>query len=157
MSAGLRALMAAADREPLSFDVSMYCGGMMISGKVAPSRSWYETTASGAHIEMQKALPRVRRKNRAEQEAVVDQAYRVLVDELRRASHNEQASADEVTLQDVTVFPAVSPIGTQAAGHHLPVARVPLASIDLWWVVKGPDIPGKSGSQLSFGVLLPIG
>jgi|BarGraNGADG00212_1021973.scaffolds.fasta_scaffold23978_2 hypothetical protein len=39
---------------------------------------------------------------------------------------NESATYDELTLIDLSIFPAISPTDTKSGSHTLPVARIPL-------------------------------
>ena len=76
---------------------------------------------------------------------------------LSHARHNERdVQIDEVTLADVKIFPAVGKEGTKSAGHTLPVARIPLASIDAWWIVGGQVIKGQGRTNFGFGFLVPL-
>jgi hypothetical protein len=155
--------MQAADSEPLSFHVSMYCGQMIVSGRVAPSGWWYDVAKSGYRAELERAMnleiARSMRKvrNQDERQALVDEQHAAFTAQLDRAESLSDSDTDEVTLVDVSVFPAVGTQGTNSAGQTLPIARIPLGAIDLWWIVSGDAIRGSGGSSIGWGFLFPIG
>jgi len=151
----MRALMKAAEHEPLGFHVTMYCGQLIVTGRVAPSAWWYEVTKRGYWEELGVALRKVRKED--EKRAQMETLYAPIAADLSRAQPSEGEAGDEVTLVDVSIFPAVSTQGTQSGGHTLPVARVPLASIDVWWIVSGDSIRGSGGSNIGWGFLFPVG
>jgi hypothetical protein len=151
----MRALVQAAENEPLSFAVSMYCGSMLVSGYVAPSAWWYDVTKSGSRAELWHSLRKVRKEH--ERSAQLEQLYAPIADELGRALPHEGSTVDEVTLVDVTVLPAIGTQGTQSDGHTLPVARIPFSAIDVWWIVSGDTLRGSGSSGGGWGFLFPIG
>jgi hypothetical protein len=155
MSLGLRGLVAAASNEALPYAVQMYCGNMFITGRPAPPSWFHEVSKRAFSAEMEQYLGR-RLKKEEGQTAFREQtaAFNSTFD---RADATEDASPDELTLADVTVLPAIQTQGTTSGGHTLPVARVPFASIDVWWVVSGETIRGRGGSGVGFGFLFPIG
>lgn len=146
--------MKAAELEPLTFHVTMYCGQMIVTGRVAPPSWWYDVTKKGYWAELGVATRKVRKED--ERRAQMEELYAPVADALIRAEPFDGA-ADEVTLVDVSVFPAVSTQGTQSGGHTLPVARVPLHSIDVWWIVSGDSIRGSAGASVGWGFLFPVG
>lgn len=156
MSAGIRALMQAAQTEALDFHISFYSGEMIIAGRVAPQHWWYDVTKN-AHRAVVESANRKVRDERARAEAVNEQTE--YVNELLTwvQSVEDEEAFDEVTLVDVTVLPAVTTGGTRPGGHRLPVARVPLKSINTWWIIDGDEIKGSAGLSAGFGVLFPIG
>jgi hypothetical protein len=141
LSAGLRALAVAAQDEPLPFAVSMYCGQMVISGRVAPADSFYSVTKPGFTEELRQA---VRREVEERDRDVVFARLNPLAQEAfdRAAAAECDAVGDELTLIEVEIYPAVGIQGGD--GHSLPVARVPYSSVDLWWVVSGDTIPHEA-------------
>jgi hypothetical protein len=155
MSSGMRALMEVAEAggKPLSFAVSMYCGSMVISGRAAPAGWWYEVTRSAQQAEVAELQSKLRKdEDKQGWEEWISSAGH----ELDNASQKDGGADDEVTLVEVSVFPAVQTQGTESGGQTLPVARVPLSAIDLWWVVSGETIKG-SGPGMGWGFLFPIG
>jgi hypothetical protein len=156
MRSGLRALVAAAGEEPLPFTVSLYCGSMFVTGRIAPDGWFYDVTAKGYGEEVWEALRRVRREEERQQ---LFHEHNEPVARLLDAARDREAAAeaDEVTLVDVEVYPAVGTQGTRSGGQSLPVARIPLAAVNAWWVISGETIRGRAGANVGWGFLFPIG
>jgi hypothetical protein len=155
MSLGLRGLVAAASETALPYTVQMYCGNMLITGRPAPPSWFHEVSKRAFAAEMQQYLGRQLKKE--EGRARLQQATSEFDSIFDRARATESSPPDELTLADATVFPAIQTQGTRSGGQQLPVLRVPLASIDAWWVVNGEAIRGSGGGGMGFGFLFPIG
>jgi hypothetical protein len=156
MSEGLQQLVARAETEPLPFAVSMYCGQMVVSGRIAPSDWFFRVSKSGFEEEVRQGLRRV--KDEEERKSKFIGLVAQTSDVLQTAADEPSDSpADEVTLVDVHIFPAVSTQGTKSGGQVLPVARIPLSAIDIWWIISGEAIRGSRGPGIGFGFLFPIG
>jgi hypothetical protein len=156
MSDGLRRLISRAKQEPLPFAVSMYCGQMFVSGRIAPPEWLFSVTKKGFEQEVWEALRRV--KNDDERKAKFLELATPTSRALEAAADGGADSiVDEVTLVDARIVPAVSTQGTKSGGHVLPVARIPFSAIDVWWVISGETIKGSGGAGLGFGFLFPIG
>jgi hypothetical protein len=158
VSEGIRALMTLAveTQQPLPFGVAIVAGGTLVSGAIAPWWLMHDVTTSAAQAQVEEAVKRVRDLD--ERGRIVEQ----YVGPLRNAFTNtrereEQQVQDEVTLYDAAIYPAVGDSGMQRGGVSLPVVRVPLASIDAWWVTQGRAIPGSGGFGMGVGFMLPIG
>lgn len=154
MSSGLRAMMEAAETEPLDFFVSLYSGDVLVTGRVAPRNWWARVNRAAFSDQVEReAANAYRERTRQATMEKIPPFYRAMnqVD----ASERPDDTRDEVTLVDVTVFPAVGTVGTRSGGHSLPIARVPLASVNIWWVVEGVEISG-SGSGVSWGFAFPL-
>ena len=156
MSMGLRALMRAAESEPLSFDVHLYCGQMYITGRVAPSSWWYDVNTSGLRAEIWETLGKSRQTRREEvrKAALEEQAAPITRDFTRVGRAEEDDEPDELTLVDATILPALSGDGTPGRQTQ-PIVRVPIHAVDTWWLVSGKNIQG-SGAGISWGFLFPI-
>jgi hypothetical protein len=156
MSDGLRRLIAQATEEPLPFRVSMYCGQVMVSGRIAPPDWFFQVTKKGFEEEVWEALRRV--KNSDERKAKYIDLAGPTSNVLAEATEPlDESGVDEVTLVDANIFPAVSTQGTKSGGHILPVARIPFSAIDVWWIISGETIKGRNGTALGFGFLFPVG
>ena len=121
-------------------------------GSRCPSAWWYEVGKKGYWTEAWHELRKVRDKD--DRKAALEAQYAPVAKALDDAAKAEMAlgqEPDEVTLVDVSVFPAVGAQGTQSGGHTLPVARIPLTAIDAWWIVSGETIKGSGGSLVSAG------
>lgn len=154
MSDGLRELMVAARDQPLSFPISMYVGQALISGRVAPRAAWAPRTEEGARASVERrkgALVFSKSKKQA-----LDDGLTALQADLRRVDSSAPASPDELTLIDVTVLPAVGASGTKSGGFTLPVARIPLLAVSMWWIAEGEEIQGGGGTGFGFGVAIPF-
>jgi hypothetical protein len=156
MSDGLRALMRAAATRPLDFPISMYVGSITITGRVAPSGAWAQVTQRAvediANQQMSgRGFGSGRRREYAQK---VLAGFRSDMDRIGEMTN----AADEITLIDVRAYPAVGAAGTKSDGHTLPVARIPLASIDMWWIAEGTGIEGSGGSGIGLiaGVQVPL-
>lgn len=150
VSDGLRALMSVAEAkgEALSFAITILAGQWIVGGRVAPSVSWHErlsaeldTAKKEVEEKYLRQLPRKQREG-----AVIPSIpeFETLRQELGAAMAAETAASDEVTLVDVSAFPAVEH-GGQAGGLSVTVVRIPLASINLWWTSESKTIPGRPG------------
>jgi hypothetical protein len=155
MSVGLRALIAQAADESLALNISMYCGSLVISGRIIPPSEFYELTYHGLRKEVQDSL----RSVRDDEERLIkfDDLIKPIEHSLSHARHAEKdVPVDEVTLAEVKIFPAIRKEGAKSGGHTLPVARIPFTSIDAWWIVGGRVIKGRGSFNFGFGFLLPI-
>jgi hypothetical protein len=157
MSEGIQALMALAieSQQPLTFRVAICAGGTVASGVIAPWWYMHDITVSAARSQAQAAFKRV--KDEKQRIAQVEGAVGPLEEAFLAARKVEERGQDEVTLYDVAAFPTVGQTGTQSGGVRLPVARIPLASIDAWWVIEGKRIAGTGGFGIGIGFDLPIG
>lgn len=155
MSDGLRALMAAAEQkgEPLSFGVTILAGQWLVGGRVAPAVAWHEQLAeevdAGEREWQEQYLRTLPRRDRATAPAPTSEQHATLRRELGVAMEAETVTQDrdEVTLADVSAFPAVEQTapGGRAGGLSVAVVRVPLTSINMWWVSQSKTIAGRSG------------
>lgn len=161
MAEGIRALVRAAERGPLSFRVVLYCGGMQVTGRIAPASWWYDVTINADRAAAEAARAgkgRWRRGPDDQRERTIEAEQRRFQSELGIAAAAE-GDADEVTLVDVWIYPADLRADSSTGGQSLPVARIPLASIDLWYVFSGETLKqaGATSSSVGWGVLFPIG
>jgi hypothetical protein len=159
VTSGLRALVRSAGNKPLDFGISAYVGQMLISGRPSPAATFYE--AGRDYLARQ--IWDSREVRRARNEEARTARFREItkqplqrIDEAIAAEHSSAPSEDELTLVDVYLFPAVGTQGTQSGGQWLPTARIPYSAVDVWWVTDGRAIPGRSGSQVGFGIGIGI-
>jgi hypothetical protein len=165
MSSGLRALMDTAKQEALPFTISMYVGQMLITGYVGPAKAWSDATKASLEQETKKQLNAVGRSGGGPDQV------EGLRDWFKRSSRVldcvgqvESPPDDEVTLYDVVAVPSVGTQGTQSGGVRLPVVRVPLSSINMWWAAEGTSFAGKGATAtqqgsswgVGLGFLLPL-
>jgi hypothetical protein len=156
VSAGLRSLAVAAQEGPLPFAISMYCGQMVITGRVAPADWFYAITKSGFAEELHEDIRR--NVGKRDRDAAFSRLNPPAQQALDRAdAAEEDFVGEDLTLIDVQIFPAVATQGTRSGGQSLPVARVPYGSVDVWWVVSGETIRGRGGANVGWGFLFPIG
>lgn len=157
MSEGLRRLIGEAKDEPLPFVVSMYCGQMIVTGRVAPPDWFFRLTREGLEKEVWDALKRV--KNSEERKARYVEHAGPTSKALAAGEDgvSPDSVVDEVTLVDAQILPAVSRQGTKSGGHVLPVVRIPFSAIDMWWIMGGETIRGRGALIVGAGVLLPLG
>jgi hypothetical protein len=144
-------MIASLANEPSFFTISIYSGQMLITGRVAPSAYWYGQTQTRLEANIHDSIQSARAKHR---QPLIDEAniqIKAIVDELGRICQND-VTGDEVTLFDVTVVPAFGTDGTQPGGLRLPVARVPFASVDMWWIADGSSFAGRGASQVGVGI-----
>lgn len=158
MSNALRAMMARAEEVgAMRFPISMYCGQVCLTGHVAPRRWWIEVTEREAGEERDLAVGRLTKKQLAAGgEEVITQQYEAAMASLREITVDLAIEADELILWDTWCQPIVTPAGTVPARVHLPVARVPLSSIDTWWVGSGTALTGRPVATFGFGVLIDV-
>ena len=157
MAEGIRALMTLAveTQSPLPFRVAMCTGGTLVSGHIAPWWLMHDVTVSATKAQVETAFKRVKDdKQRASQ---VNEYVSPVEDAFAQTRTPEQQGQDEVTLYDAAMYPAVGASGSQSGGVNLPVVRIPIASIDAWWVMEGRPISGSGGFGLGVGVILPLG
>lgn len=145
--------MECANEEPLDFYVSFYSGQLIVSGRIAPRSWWYEVTKATQRAEAELAHRKVRKDDERARRVEEQTGFFAEVMDWTRSVESEVV--DELTLVDVSIFPAVSTGNGQSGGHTLPVARVPLSAVGAWWIVNGDTIKGSAG--LSFGMLFPVG
>lgn len=163
MSHGIRALMHAAEMEPLSFRLRLYCGSMQITGLVAPSSWWYRVSENGRAAEITTTQAQSRRGWRSKdltRVATEDETFRRFKHELDTAELAEvRSDSDELTMVDVHLYPADFRADTKTGGEVIPVARIPLAAIDLYYIISGGVLKQKSqgGASFGVGVLFPMG
>jgi hypothetical protein len=145
--------MQGATDEPHNFHISFYCGQLIVSGRVAPASWWYEVTKAAHRAEAEQAHRKIRRDD--ERARMIEESTGFFAEMMDWTQSAEEDDSDELTLIDVSVLPAISSGNGQSGGHTLPVARVPLSSVDTWWIVSGDTIKGTPG--FSIGALFPIG
>ena len=152
MSSGLEALIAAADSysEPLDFEISVSTGGASMRGRVAPASSWYNVNKRASTQAAGDIVKSWGRKGE-EQKAQADQKAQSVSRLMDYTRDIEGADVDELTLVDVQL------VLSGGGGVQLPVVRVPIASIDAWWIVPGKEIKGASGGFFAVGGSFPIG
>lgn len=150
MSDGLRAMMQAARSRPLDFPVSMYVGSLAVTGRIAPASLWRQVTerAVEGDAERRMGARKLGSTRRREHITHVLAGFRSDLDRIGDMGK----VVDEVTLIDVRAFPIVGTAGTRSGGLALPIARVPLASVDMWWVAEGEDIGGSDGPGFGIGI-----
>lgn len=121
MSDGLRALVRAAGSEPLRFFVSILAGQMIINGRPAPSSWFYHATLNGLRSQVWDSVEHVvGGKERREQ---YHQAVAEPLSFLKRAAAEDtesESAEDELTLAEVSLFPATEAAGTKSGGLQLP-------------------------------------
>ena len=159
-------MQLANERGALDFAISMYCGQMLISGRVAPAGWWYDVTTSAVDAEVVRELERSKVRDPQERERMRAQYGHTFQTQMQDARSLEVAAAQagraggELTLIEVTMFPAVGTQGSESGGVHMPVARIPLPAVDVWWIASGGVIPGRparSGPAFGVGAIFPIG
>jgi hypothetical protein len=80
---------------------------MIVTGRVAPNSWWYDVTKKGYWAELGAALRKVRKEDK--RRAQMEELYAPVADDLIRAQpFDDRPGEDEVTLVDVSIFPAVS-------------------------------------------------
>lgn len=149
--------MRAAASRPLEFPVSMYVGSITITGRVAPSSMWSQITREGVEASAEQRMSG-RGFGSGRRREFVQNVLAAFRSDMDRIGELAEAN-DEITLIDVRAFPTVGAAGAQSDGHALPVARIPLASIDMWWIAEGSDIEGSGGGGgigLFAGVQVPL-
>jgi hypothetical protein len=154
--------MDAAHNQPLDFRVSLYSGGMLITGRVAPAHWWYEVSQAARRAQEEQATQqRGWGKRSAAPEGSSSLAeMHSLEAALRVARDQDRGEQDELTLIDVNVYPADFSSDTSTGGQSLRVARIPLGNITLWWLTSGETLAKRAQSQgagVSWGFLFPIG
>ena len=161
MSSGLLALMAVADRTKTAsaYPVSISTGQSIVTGRVAPSSSWYPLVVGDLEAQLEVMAGKVPRANREAALREIAKKIGEVKQQMREVFEAEVSPCDEVTLHNATVFPAIAREGTQPGGLRLTVIRVPLASVQHWWMVEPRSIPGDGGTDwvgaalsLAFGV-----
>lgn len=161
-AAGIAALThaAIAQGKPLDLLVNLYAGSMIVSGNVAPPDWMLYVSSEGLNRDAQDDIhKRLRKKSTEEKMAAFEELWSPLRENFEDATTAEslEATADrELTLVDATVLPAIQASTGKAGGHTLPVVRLPLSSIDVWWIIDGETIKGSAGWSGSFGVLFPV-
>jgi hypothetical protein len=148
--------MAAAQGQPLDFRVKLYCGQMMVTGRVAPSDWWYQVTQAGRKAELVAESGKRRGLSAKRDPADVDREAAQFESALTVARGAEPADVDELTLVDARIYPADFNESTKSGGQTLPIARLPLTSIDLWWIVDGDILRKTSDSGASWGLIFPF-
>lgn len=145
--------LAEQQQKPLDFRIAMFTGGVMVTGFVAPWWAMYDVTLNSARQQVDAAFKRT--KDERERVRQVDHYIGPLETAFLAARQGEAGNAhDEVTLYDASVFPA----GTaQSGGLALPVVRLPIASINAWWVMEGKPISGTPSFGIGLGFLIPVG
>lgn len=161
-AAGVAALThaAIASGQPLPLVFKAYAGNMLVSGQVAPPGWMGSITTEGVRQELWAGIvQRLRKKPKTEQ----DQAFRevwaphkVVAQDTATAEDPGRTAETELTLVDVTILPAIQTGTGKSGGHVVPVVRIPLASIDVWWILDGEVIKASSSWSGSFGILFPI-
>jgi hypothetical protein len=157
VSEGIRALMTLAveTQQPLPFRVAMCTGGTLVSGHIAPWWLMHDVTVASAQAQVEAAIKRV--KDEKKRLALLEQYVGPVKEAFTRTRNLEEKQQDEVTLYDAAMYPSVGVSGTQSGGVSLPVVRIPVASIDAWWVMEGKPIKGTGGFGIGVGFLLPVG
>lgn len=159
MAEGIRALMelATESQDMLPFRIALFAGGAVVSGIVAPWWVMSDVTASSAHQQVEEAFKRT--KDEKERLALLERhagPVKEIFTKVRKREEN--IVQDEVTLYDAAIYTAADAAGIRNAGLSLPVVRVPLASINAWWVMEGNPIKGSGSGFIGFvGVSIPIG
>jgi hypothetical protein len=148
--------MRAAATRPLDFPVSMYVGSITITGRVAPNGMWASITQRAVEDNADQAMSG-RGFGSGRRREFAQKLLAGFRSDMQRIGEMTDA-AEELTLIDVRVFPSVGAAGTKSDGHTLPVARVPLASIDMWWIAEGDAIEGRGGGGIGLiaGVQVPL-
>ena len=132
----------------------MYAGSMFVSGRVAPPSGWQQMTLAAAE---RSTKYRVDTAWKQAQKTEALEAYDALAGDLHRVPAADPAqSADEITLIDALIFPAVGKSGTKSGGHSLPVVQIPLPSVTAWWMAEGEEIQGSESLGLSLGFIFPV-
>ncbi len=119
-------------------------------GRVAPTSSWYAVNKRASTQAAESIVKSWGRKGADQQQQADQQAQSVsrLMDFTR---DSEDADVDELTLVDVQL------VLSEGGGVQLPVVRVPLASVNAWWIVPGKELKGSSGGFFAVGGSFPIG
>lgn len=142
--------MKAAEDEPLSFPIFISAGDVIILGQVASASAFYASTKSAAarNADSRASGGWGSRANQRREEAntTLDQFSQVM-DWVKGV---EEADADEVTLINASV------ISRDGSGVRLAALRVPLASVDAWWIASGSEIKSSAGGFFAVGVTVPI-
>lgn len=169
MSDGLRALMRVAEETGhLSLPVEVVAGPLQVTGHIAPSAWFHKVTRQAFeshHVKWRNerlakdAAARSRKVGGTgsydEALAAVEASQAEGLAQLDRALSYDQG-ADELTLWSATAFPSVTQATGSPGGLELPVTRIPLAAITMWWVAPAREIQGQGGFAFGFGVLLPL-
>jgi hypothetical protein len=155
--------MEAANTEALPFRVTLYCGTMQVTGRVAPASWLYRVSATARAAELEAAAKTRSRPAWRPGATSQGESAETTVQQLNRAlsaaeAHEAGTGADELALVDVFIYPADFRGDTKTGGQALPVARIPLQAIDLWYVVSGETLKqAEAGGGFTFGVLFPVG
>ena len=129
--------MRAAEAKPLEFRVKMYCGQMMVTGRVAPGSWWYDVTRSGRKAELAAQNEKKGRGfSRGGGRAGGGEAYQsdselvTFESTLFAAQSVDSSLGDELTLVDVRIYPADFIDTTKSGGQTLPIASQGAARLD---------------------------
>jgi hypothetical protein len=162
--------MAAATHEPLPFRVRMYIGNLMVSGRIAPEHWWYDLTRRAIEADLNAHRANVespgstrwgkgRQQKDPETSRSVMQQSEASLAALRAAQQADRSDGDEVTLIEVRIYPADFRNDTAGGSQQLAVARIPVTSVTLWWIVEEETMPGRDATSSSWGVgvVVPLG
>ena len=148
----------------------MYVGNLMVTGRIAPEQWWYDLarraieadlTSHRANLDSPGSLrwgKGRQQKDPGVAQSVVQQSEASLA-ALRAAQDADRSDGDEVTLIDVRIYPADFRNDTVGGSQQLAVARIPVTSVTLWWIVEEETMPGRDAASSSWGVgvIVPLG
>lgn len=142
--------MEAAEDRPLPFAIFLSAGGVTVVGQVAPASSFYASTKSAAAQNAERRAPGTwgRRADERKEEAMatLDHVSQVM----DWAQDVEEDDPDEVTLVNARV------LSSDGSGVQLAVVRVPLDSVDAWWIASGSEIKAPTGGFFAVGASFPV-
>jgi hypothetical protein len=148
----------------------MYVGNLMVTGRIAPEQWWYDLARRAIEADLTSYRanldsPGSMRWGKGRQQedpgaaqSVVQQSEASLA-ALRAAQDADRSDGDEVTLIDVRIYPADFRNDTAGGSQQLAVARIPVTSVTLWWIVEEETMPGRDAASSSWGVgvIVPLG
>jgi hypothetical protein len=136
---------------------------MQVTGRIAPASWLYRVSSTTRAAELEAAAKTESRPawrpGATSQGETPDATLHQFNGALSSAeAHEVGTEPDELTLIDVFVYPADFRGDTKTGGQALPIARIPLHAINLWYVVSGETLrQAEAGGGFSFGVLFPVG